>query len=255
MILATAKHEAPPLFKLLAANFRKRALAFGWFSPDLDPEVAQQIPTAKRPAMLVAFVDPQSAADEQGRVPLHMEPYSLPLRYKPMAAFLESVLRRLGEGEDEVRSSACGRVYAMPFCKSSRGLLYAFTFGGDTLQVQASPRSVRQLRGSGAAAQHMAKCMLRPARPRITSELIACSRCRTVQQTVHATPAARPSAARSSRAIQTLRWRPSARTWEASAWWRCWRPAAPRTRRMLRRCRHYKACAGTLRYRAELGDG
>ena len=102
VILATAKLEAPPLFKLLASSFRSRGLAFGWFSSELDPEVAQQIPTARRPAMLVAFVDPESPADDQGRVPLQMEPYTMPLKHGPMAAFLESVAQRLGQSEDKV---------------------------------------------------------------------------------------------------------------------------------------------------------
>lgn len=32
IILATSKLEAPPLFRLLAANFRRRDVAFGWYA-------------------------------------------------------------------------------------------------------------------------------------------------------------------------------------------------------------------------------
>lgn len=100
--MATSKQEAPPLYKLLAANFRRRDLAFGWYNPDLDATVAQQLPTPRVPFLLVAYVDPTAAADKGGKVPILMEPYQMPMKYKFMANFLESIASRLGRGNAQV---------------------------------------------------------------------------------------------------------------------------------------------------------
>jgi hypothetical protein len=102
VLLATAKKEAPPLFRLLAANFRKRDAAFGWFSTELDLDVAAQFNVPRVPHLMVLHVDPAAAADAEGRVPLGMEPFTLPLKYKYMHSFLEAIVARLGRAGDQV---------------------------------------------------------------------------------------------------------------------------------------------------------
>lgn len=94
VILATAKSEAPPLFRMLAANFRHRNLAFAWFNKDAEPAVAAQLAADKVPRLLVAFVDPATKPDAQGRVPLGVQALDLPLNYKNMHAFAATVATR-----------------------------------------------------------------------------------------------------------------------------------------------------------------
>ena len=107
-ILATAKSEAPPLFKLLASNFRKRDIAFGWFSRDLDPTVAEQLSVPRVPYLMAAYVDPAAMADGQGKVPMGIEGFNAPLEYKNMANFIDAVIKRVGRGEDQVNTATAG---------------------------------------------------------------------------------------------------------------------------------------------------
>jgi hypothetical protein len=116
-ILATAKLEAPPLFKLLAANFRKQDLVFGWFSTNLDPAVAKQLVTPRVPHLMAAYIDPTVVEDKQGKVPLGIEPFNMPLKYVYMANFLETVASRLGRGDHQVRILSHKRCCPVPaFC-------------------------------------------------------------------------------------------------------------------------------------------
>jgi hypothetical protein len=151
VILATNKLEAPPLFKLLATNFRKRDLAFGWYNAEQDAKVDQQLLVPKVPFLLVAYVDHTAAADKDGKVPIRMEPYQMPMKYKFMANFLESVASRLGRGDDQVCLSCsvcmCARCGRQPPCIVLRSVylcvvqgLHAFqaklVAKGDRLQYQ-----------------------------------------------------------------------------------------------------------------------
>lgn len=101
VILATTRNEAPGLFRALAANFRSRDLAFGWFSRDGDPRVAEQFPVPRYPFLMVALVDPASQPDAQGQVPLGVQPFTSPLKYKFMANFVETIADRFGRGQDQ----------------------------------------------------------------------------------------------------------------------------------------------------------
>ena len=121
VILATAKTEAPPLFKLLAMNFRKRDLAFGWFSTALDADVAEQLPPPRVPHLMVAFIDPTAVADAEGRVPMHVEPYDLPFKHLYMKNFIQAIAARLGRGDDQV----CSRARLQGWSQSATCLLLA----------------------------------------------------------------------------------------------------------------------------------
>lgn len=102
ILLATKKHEAPPVFKMLALNHRHRDVAFGWFSPDLDPEVAQQLPPPKLPYLMAAFVDPTLIEDADGRVPLSLEGFDAALKYTYMSTFVDAVASRWGAKDEKV---------------------------------------------------------------------------------------------------------------------------------------------------------
>jgi hypothetical protein len=107
VVLGTKKHEVPGLFKALAVNFRRRDLAFGWYSADLDPSVANQFGNQKLPAVVAAFIDPTTQPDASGQVPLGMLPFQMPLKYTYLENWLETIVERHGRGSDQVRCKLC----------------------------------------------------------------------------------------------------------------------------------------------------
>lgn len=102
IILGTRKRTAPGLFRALAVNFRRRDLAFGWYSEDLDPEITQQFGGGPLPRVFAAFIDPSNPPDASGQVPLGLQPFTMPLKYTYLENFLEAVADRHGRAGDQV---------------------------------------------------------------------------------------------------------------------------------------------------------
>lgn len=109
VLLFTNKDDIPGLYKALAINFRSAGLSFGWVPTNShhSKRVQKEIKPPKVPFLAVLLAVPQKA-DEQGGVPLSIQPYQGQYTYKAMAAWLEQLLKlvKAMSGEKDEGSDA-----------------------------------------------------------------------------------------------------------------------------------------------------